>query len=65
MDALNEFVKEQLKITIKEFDSLENLNKEMDAEARNVIASFSCRECVPYENFKVIFHGRVLQSCFF
>ena len=51
MDALNDFVKKLLEVTINEFDSGESLLTNLDKSKRNVIAYFNCRECPEYQNF--------------
>lgn len=55
VDALTEFVKQQLQISINEFPSSEYLDKAMDRSKRNVIAYYHCRDCPEYQNFQVIF----------
>lgn len=53
VEALTEFVRKQLEISINEFPTLDYLNGAINAEKRNVIAYFHCRDCVEYQNFQV------------
>ncbi|KAH7699896.1 Protein C06A6.5, partial [Aphelenchoides avenae] len=52
VDALTEFVKQQLQISINEFPSSDYLDKAMDRSKRNVIAYYHCRDCPEYQNFQ-------------
>lgn len=53
VDALIDFVKKLLEVTINEFDSMESLTASLDKSKRNIISYFNCRKCPEYENFMV------------
>jgi len=53
VDALMEYVKKQLEVSIMEFPSQEHLTANMNPDKRNIIAYFHCRDCVEYQNFQV------------
>ena len=53
VEALTEFVRKQLEISINEFPTLDYLNGAIAPTKRNVIAYFHCRDCVEYQNFQV------------
>nr|AVA09655.1 putative effector protein [Heterodera avenae] len=54
VEALTEFVKKQLEVSINEFPSVDYLNGAINADKRNVIAYFHCQDCVDYQNFQKI-----------
>ncbi|KAL7078006.1 hypothetical protein ACQ4LE_002602 [Meloidogyne hapla] len=54
VEALTEFVRKQLEVSISEFPSLEYLSGAIKSEKRNIIAYFHCRDCVEYQNFQKI-----------
>ncbi len=52
VDALTDFVKKQLEVSISEFPTQEYLDTNINADKRNIIAYFHCRDCVEYQNFQ-------------
>jgi hypothetical protein len=53
VEALTDFVKQQLQVSINEFPTLDHLNSAINSEKRSVIAYFHCRDCTEYQNFQV------------
>ncbi|KAL3079362.1 hypothetical protein niasHT_033248 [Heterodera trifolii] len=54
VEALTEFVKKQLQVSINEFPTADYLNGAISADKRNVIAYFHCQDCADYQNFQKI-----------
>uniref|UniRef100_A0A914DZ56 Thioredoxin domain-containing protein n=1 Tax=Acrobeloides nanus TaxID=290746 RepID=A0A914DZ56_9BILA len=54
VEALTEFVKKQLEISINEFPTSEHLAASIDRRKRNVIAYFANRDSEEYQNFQKV-----------
>lgn len=54
VEALTEFVRKQLAVSINEFSTLDYLNGAMNLDKRNIIAYFHCHDCKEYQNFQKI-----------
>uniref|UniRef100_A0A915ENV5 Thioredoxin domain-containing protein n=1 Tax=Ditylenchus dipsaci TaxID=166011 RepID=A0A915ENV5_9BILA len=54
VEALMDYVKKQLEVSINEFPTSEYLTQNLDKQKRNVIAYYHCRDCVEYQNFQKV-----------